>query len=48
MNKKNYTIKDYRKELKGIYRIKDISQFKQELKKLYSKNWGGVFIKNGY
>lgn len=37
MNKKNYTIKDYRKELKGIYRIKDISQFKQEIKKLYSK-----------
>lgn len=36
MNRTNYTIKDYRNDIKEIYKIKDISQFKQRIAKLYA------------
>lgn len=38
MNRTNYTIKDYRNDIKEIYKIKDISQFKQRIAKLYTNN----------
>lgn len=38
MNRTNYTIKDYRNDIKEIYKIKDISQFKQRIAKLYANN----------
>lgn len=38
MKKTNYSIKDYKNDIKRIYQIKDDDDFKSELTKLYSRN----------